>query len=88
MGKIKLIVFFAFFSLNAIAQIKIAGSVIDIQNKPILSASIILKDNNGKIISYTYSNELGKYNISTNNKGKLILLQMLWDLSKKVLILK
>ncbi|SHL47198.1 carboxypeptidase-like regulatory domain-containing protein [Flavobacterium xanthum] len=73
MGKIKLIVFFAFFSLNAIAQIKIAGSVIDIQNKPILSASIILKDNNGKIISYTYSNELGKYNISTNNKGKLIL---------------
>ena len=58
------------FSLNANAQTKISGIVKAEDGEPIISASVILKDSNGKITSYTYSNGFGKFDLSTNKNGK------------------
>jgi hypothetical protein len=73
MGRIKLIIIVAFISINAIAQTNINGILKDDKDEPIVSASIILKDSTGKVISYTYSNSFGSFNLSTNKKGKFIL---------------
>ena len=73
MGRIKLIIIVAFISINAIAQTNINGILKDDKDEPIVSASIILKDSTGKVISYTYSNSFGRFNLSTNKKGKFIL---------------
>jgi hypothetical protein len=45
------------------AQSLIKGEVKDLNNESIRSASIILKDNTGKIITYTYTDEFGKYKL-------------------------
>ncbi len=73
MGRIKLLITIMLFSLNANAQTNIKGVIKDGKDEPIISASVILKDSANKVISYTYSNGLGKFNISTNKKGKITL---------------
>lgn len=73
MGRIKLLIAIVLFSLNANAQTNIKGAIKDDKDAPIISASVILKDSTGKVISYTYSNSFGKFNLSTNKKGKFIL---------------
>ena len=73
MGRIKLLILIALFSLNANAQTNIKGAIKDDKDEPIISASVILKDSTGKVISYTYSIGFGKFNLSTNKKGKFIL---------------
>lgn len=70
MGRIKLIVAIILCSSNVIAQTKISGVVKADNGELVISASVILKDTTGKIISYTYSNGFGKFDLSTNNKGK------------------
>lgn len=70
---IKLIIAILFFSLKASAQSKIIGVIKDSKNEPIISASVILKDTIGNVILNTYSNAFGKFELSTNKKGKFIL---------------
>jgi hypothetical protein len=74
MGRIKLIIILVISSLNVNAQSKILGFIKDIKNEPILSASVILKDNNGKIITYTYTDEFGKYVLETEKLGQFVLI--------------
>jgi hypothetical protein len=73
MGRIKIIIVFTLFSLNAIAQTKISGNVIDDNAKPLNSANIILKDNSGKIITYTYTDEYGIFKLKTEKTGQFVL---------------
>jgi hypothetical protein len=70
MGRVKLLIAIVLFSFNSNAQTKIKGAITDDKDEPIISASVILKDTTGKIISYTYSNGFGKFDLSTNKKGK------------------
>lgn len=73
MGRIKLLITIVLFSLNSNAQTRINGTINDDKDEPIISASVILKDSTGKVFSYTYSNGFGKFELSTNKKGKFIL---------------
>lgn len=74
MGKIKLIIIVALFTINAICQSKISGSVTDNNKKAVISASLILKDSSGKIITYTYTDEMGKYILKTEKTGQFVLI--------------
>lgn len=49
------------------------GSIKDSTNQAIIGATIILKDTIGKIITYSYSNELGSYNLRTKKTGYFLL---------------
>lgn len=71
MGKVITILVLFILSFNSKAQTSISGLVTDVSNKPIPSASLILKDENNKIISYTYSNELGKFQLNAIQNGNL-----------------
>lgn len=71
MGKIKLLLVILLCSIQVSAQIKISGLVKDNQNQAINAASVLLKDPSGKIMSYTFCNEFGKFELSTDKKGKL-----------------
>jgi hypothetical protein len=73
MLKIKYYLLFLSFSFSY-AQSLIKGEVKDLNNESIRSASIILKDNNGKIITYTYTDELGKFELKTDKLGEFILI--------------
>jgi len=72
MLKIKYYLLLLSFSFSY-SQSLIKGEVKDLNNESIRSASIILKDNNGKIITYTYTDELGKYELKTDKLGQFIL---------------
>lgn len=67
---IKLLLFTNFVCFS---QQPIRGSAVDLENNPIISACIILKDTSGKIIAYTYTDELGKYTLKTEKTGQFVL---------------
>ncbi len=52
------------------AQTEISGNVRTIEKNPILSGSVILKDNTGKIVAFAYTNEAGKYTLKTEKLGQ------------------
>jgi len=54
-------------------QSLIKGEVKDTNNQSIRSANINLKDNTGKIITYTYTDEYGKYKLNTEKTGQFVL---------------
>ena len=63
--------FFIFFvSTFLYSQSIIKGKVTQDNNEPIVSASIILKNDTGETIFFTYTNELGNFELETNDKGK------------------
>jgi hypothetical protein len=72
---IRAIVFilFMFPNLNIYSQKKLQGTIKDLKNEPIISASIIVKDNTGNIITYAYTDELGKYSIKTEKIGTFVI---------------
>lgn len=74
-GKIKTIIFVAllFLSNSIWGQSKFYGTLKDENNKPIISASVILKDDVGKIITYTFSDDSGNYTLQTDKTGNLVL---------------
>ncbi|MCA6423660.1 MAG: TonB-dependent receptor [Chitinophagaceae bacterium] len=65
---------YIFASTNLFSQNTIKGEVKDKNNQSIISASIILKDNTGKIITYTYTDELDKYELKTEKLGQFVLI--------------
>jgi len=52
----------------------IKGKVKDKNNQIVISASVILKDNSGKIITYTYTDEFGIYVLETEKSGQFVLI--------------
>ncbi|WP_353084382.1 carboxypeptidase-like regulatory domain-containing protein [Flavobacterium sp.] len=75
MLKINCCIFFLCFSFcSSYSQNVIKGEVKDKNNQSIISANLILNDKNGKIISYTYTNELGKYVLKTEKTGQFFLI--------------
>ncbi|OYQ45973.1 hypothetical protein CHU92_01755 [Flavobacterium cyanobacteriorum] len=56
-----------------LSQNTIKGEVKDHVSQPIISASVILKDNTGKIITYAYTDELGRYELKTDKPGQFVL---------------
>jgi hypothetical protein len=67
-----LLVLFICIKING-QSIVITGTIKEINQQPIISASVILKDTTGKIISYTYSDEQGKYSLTINKMGVYVL---------------
>lgn len=65
---------FVFSYFNLFSQNIIKGAVNDKKIQSIISANIILKDNTGKIITYTYTDELGKYVLKTDKLGQFVLI--------------
>lgn len=65
---------FCFSFSFSLSQNVIEGGIKDENNQPIISASVILKNNSGKIITYTYSDEFGKYEIKTEKSGQFSLI--------------
>lgn len=73
MGKLVLLLILASLSFSAYGQNYFKGTIIDAKKEPIISASVILKDDTGAIIKYTYSDEFGKYSLKTEKKGQFML---------------
>jgi hypothetical protein len=72
MGKIKLFAFFyIIFSINNIcyAQTIIEGYVTDVETSKGVFASVVLKDEQGKIITYTNTKNEGYFELKTLSKG-------------------
>ena len=72
MGKIKLFtLFYIIFSINSIcyAQTIIEGYVTDVETSKGVFASVVLKDENGKIIIYTNTKNEGYFELNTTMKG-------------------
>lgn len=93
MGKlIVFILLFIFIASNNInAQIKISGKITDTLNQPVSGATItLLQKEKSNIIQYTFSNNLGNYEISTpiinNNTQYLVRVSVLgfFDETKEV----
>lgn len=74
MGKLTLLLILASLSFSAYGQNYFKGTIIDAKKEPIISASVILKDNTGSIITYNYTDELGKYSLKTEKTGQLVLI--------------
>ena len=74
MGKLTLILILASLSFSTYGQNYFKGTIIDAKKEPIISASVILKDNTGSIITYNYTDELGKYSLKTEKTGQLVLI--------------
>lgn len=68
MGKLALLLILASLSFSAYGQNYFKGTIIDEKKEPIISASVILKDDTGTIITYNYTDELGKYSLKTEKK--------------------
>ena len=75
MGIIKCLIFYVLLLLTFknYSQTKITGLVKNDKNETIISAGVILKDINNKIVTYTYSDENGNYLLLTDRKGTFIL---------------
>lgn len=73
MNYFKYFILLFLFHSQSYAQTNISGEIKDDKGQAIISSSLILKDNTGNILTYTYSNELGKYSIIIEKTGKYIL---------------
>ena len=71
MGKIKLFILFCIFSINSVccAQTIIEGYVTDAETSKGVNASVVLKDEQGKIITYTNTKNEGYFELQTTEKG-------------------
>jgi len=70
--KFYLLLYFSF--CISYSQNTIKGEVKDKNNQSIISVSVFLKDNTGKIITYTYTDEFGKYVLKTEKTGQFVLI--------------
>ncbi len=62
-----LLLIFSFFDI--FSQCNISGKIFDFEKKPIISASVILKDSSNKFISYSYSNQSGEFELKNIKIG-------------------
>ncbi|OYQ47198.1 hypothetical protein CHU92_01125 [Flavobacterium cyanobacteriorum] len=75
---------YIFSSTNLFSQSIIKGEVKDNNNESIISASVILKDNTGNIIAYTFTDESGKYELKTEKTGQFILIASSLGFEQKI----
>lgn len=75
MGEVRLLIAFAclWFSSLGLGQSTIAGTVFDQTKVTIISASVMLKDTSGRIVSYTFTDSNGKYELKADQPGIFIL---------------
>ncbi len=78
--------FIIFFSIQFICgQNIINGTITDEQNNPISSVSVILKDKNEKIVTYSYTDKFGNYNIESKEQGTFTIFVSSLGFEKKIL---
>ncbi|WP_395067195.1 carboxypeptidase-like regulatory domain-containing protein [Flavobacterium sp.] len=81
-------IFLLFFSFcTSYSQNIIKGVVKDEDQHPIISASVILKDNTGKILTYSYVDESGKYELKTDKQGVFELIASSMGYEQKSIVL-
>ncbi len=75
MSKSKYPLFFLCLSFYiSYSQNSIKGEVKDKNNQPIISANVIVNDTSGKIVTYSYTDEFGKYIIKTEKTGRFVVI--------------
>ena len=67
------LIFILYFNLSY-SQINIKGKITEFNDNKIQNCNIVLKDNIGNIITYTYTNEFGEYKLKIDNKGQFVLI--------------
>ena len=67
------LIFILYFNLSY-SQINIKGKITEFNDNKIQNCNIVLKDNIGKIITYTYTNVFGEYKLKIDNKGQFVLI--------------
>jgi hypothetical protein len=68
--KSNLFIILFLFSLNAVGQVNISGSVYDSDNLELQQVSIIFMDmNNSNIVDYTFTNEFGRFLLNIDKIG-------------------
>jgi hypothetical protein len=67
------LIFILYFNLSY-SQINIKGKITESNYNTIQNCNIILKDNTGKIITYTYTDEFGKYKLTADKKGQFVII--------------
>jgi outer membrane receptor protein involved in Fe transport len=68
------LIFSLFLSFNSFSQLKISGTIVDIDNQPIEFANVILlNENKTEIIIGTITDEKGIFIVNTDKKGNFIL---------------
>jgi hypothetical protein len=74
MGRINyFLALFSIFNFSVYSQTKLLGQVRNELDEEIISSSVILKDSNNKIIFYTFTDNAGKYSLTTDKIGSFIL---------------
>ena len=76
MGTIKSVVFIFFLLMSSVVfgqTTFISGSIKDEKKNPVISASVVLKDTSGNVISYTFSDEKGGYKLQEDSLGKYVI---------------
>ena len=58
-----------FFSAPVVAQTIIKGVVTSVEKEPVSGASVVLKDDQSNIVSYSFSEDSGKYTITAEKSG-------------------
>lgn len=62
------------FTKKSFSQEKIWGTVLDIDNEPLSSVNIVLKDSTNRIFSFTFTNNSGQYALDIEKTGNFKLI--------------
>lgn len=84
------IVLFFLITASLWAQNHLKGAVVSLDNIPLGNASVVVKDENNKTQSFSFSDEQGKYHIEIKNIGSFTIEvnRMGFEKSNKVLLVK
>lgn len=66
--KFNVILLLLFFGNNTVLS-QVSGYVFDNTKTPIINTSVLLKNNNGNIVDYTYTDKSGHYTLDINESG-------------------
>jgi hypothetical protein len=75
MGKVRLLITFSclWFTSLGLGQATITGTVFDQTKETVISASVMLKDASGRIVTFTFTDSNGKYKLKSERIGIFIL---------------
>lgn len=72
-NKTFIVIISIFFSITLFAQTKCIGTVKNINEEYISNVSVICKDKEGHIVSFSFTDDEGKFSINTENEGSFMI---------------
>ncbi len=68
--------FFGLININSLSQEKTTGLVLNINKNPIANANVVIKNEQGKILAFTFSNSKGAFEITYDTKASILFLEI------------